>query len=113
MWKSGFGVSSACSLLLVFGFSGCANPEATRASLVAANRLRCDPDDMSAGIERSTPVVREWIVGCDFTYTRVHCTDQGCTQAPPVPPCVSEDMPCMVEDPVTLKWVMLEDLKQR
>lgn len=90
----------------------CANPEATQASLVAANRLRCEPDDMAAGIERSTPVVREWIVGCDFTYTRVHCTNQGCTQAPVVPPCVSGDVPCMVEDPVTLKWVMLEEVRR-
>lgn len=100
------------SLLSLPSLMACANPEATQASLVAANRLRCEPDDMAAGIERSTPVVREWIVGCDFTYTRVHCTNQGCTQAPVVPPCVSGDVPCMVEDPVTLKWVMLEEVRR-
>jgi hypothetical protein len=93
-------------------FVACSNPEATQANLVAANRLRCDPAVMAAGIERETPVVREWVVGCDFTYTRVHCTDAGCQQAPATPPCVGET-PCLVEDPVTLRWVMLEDLKKR
>lgn len=102
----------ASSLPLLIAILACSNPEATQASLVAADRLRCDPDAMAAGVERETSEVREWVVGCDFRYTRVHCTDEGCTQAPPVPPCVSGEVPCMVEDPVTLKWVMLEDVRR-
>jgi hypothetical protein len=90
----------------------CGSPEAQQANVVAAGSLRCDPTEMAAGLERETPKVREWIVGCDFTYTRVHCTDEGCTRAPPTPPCLG-DSPCLVEDPVTLKWVTLEDLRER
>ena len=85
--------------------SACANPEALRANMVAAERLRCDPADMAAGIERETPVVREWVVGCNFTYTRVHCTGDRCYQAPPTPPCMGQ-LACLVEDPVTLQWVL-------
>jgi hypothetical protein len=78
--------------------------EGARANLVAAQRLRCEPNEMNAELERETPVVREWITGCNFTYTRVHCTKSGCYQAPPKPPCM-DNMPCLVEDPMTLQWV--------
>lgn len=54
-------------------------------------------------LNRTTPKVREYVVGCDFMYTRVHCTEQGCHPAEVKPPCIG-DMPCFEEDPVTLEW---------
>jgi hypothetical protein len=90
----------------------CANPEAHRANMVAAERLRCDPAEMAAGVERETPVVREWVVGCNFTYTRVHCSGERCYQAPPTPPCMG-DLACFVEDPVTLQWVLRDAPAQK
>ncbi len=81
----------------------CASSEATRAKTVAQSNLMCSPAEMHAGVERQTPNVREWYVGCDFTYTRVHCSDGGCVQAEPKPPCLG-DLRCFEEDPVTLRW---------
>ncbi|HEX2732861.1 MAG TPA: hypothetical protein VHM70_14730 [Polyangiaceae bacterium] len=90
----------------------CANPEALQANQVAAERLHCDPETMAAGVERETAQVREWIVGCNFTYTRVHCRGHSCYQAPPKPPCIG-NLPCFVEDPVTLEWVLQDAPKPR
>jgi hypothetical protein len=95
--------SLGLSTLLLFATAGCANQEAARAKAVAASDRVCGEHELSAGIERETEAVREWIVGCNFTYVRVHCTDEGCMRAEPKPPCMG-DMPCLVEDPITLKW---------
>jgi hypothetical protein len=103
--------ASGCGLVagLFCLLAGCASPEAAQARTVAANRMQCPPEDLVAGIERETPEVREWVVGCNFSYTRVHCTDEGCRQAEPKPPCIG-DIPCFKEDPVSLRWVLSENV---
>lgn len=52
-------------------------------------------------------MVREYLVGCEFMYTRVHCTNAGCYPAEPEPPCMG-DLPCFKENPVTLRWELDE-----
>ena len=85
-------------------FAGCVNPEAQRARDVAAPRMQCTPDELRSHLERETEVVREYYVGCEFVYVRVHCTDERCYPARSKPPCVG-DVPCPVEDPVRLGWI--------
>lgn len=93
------GVSAACAAT---------TGEPARAKLVASHRIQCaDRDQLHAGLNRKTPLVREWIVGCDFMYIRVHCTNEGCYPAEARPPCV-EGVECLVEDPVTLEWKLAE-----
>lgn len=81
----------------------CASSEAHRAKYVAASTDMCAPSELSAELLRETSSVREWMVGCDFRYVRVHCSADGCQRAEPKPPCMG-DMPCFVEDPETLRW---------
>ena len=88
---------------LTLSFVGCASQESVQARLAVADRLKCASGDFEAGLNRETPRVREWIVGCDFVYTRVHCTSSGCRPAPVKPPCIG-DLPCFEEDPLTLEW---------
>jgi hypothetical protein len=95
-----------CLVLLstvTLSFSGCANQESVQAKAAVKDRIRCASGDIEAGVERETAQVREWYVGCDFVYTRVHCTSAGCRPAPQKPPCIGE-LPCFEEDPVTLEW---------
>jgi len=81
---------------------GCASaPDGVRA--VAARNLHCAPDEIEIALNRETGSVREYAAGCNFMYTRVHCTRDGCTPAEVVPPCIGK-MPCFEEDPETLKW---------
>jgi hypothetical protein len=56
-------------------------------------------------VNRTTAKVREWIVGCEFYYARVHCSERGCAPAPPKPPCFG-DLECFDEHPVTLEWTV-------
>ncbi len=86
---------------------GCASQESTRAEQAVADRLKCQRSEVESGLNRETPKVREWVVGCNFVYARVHCTDAECHPAPPKPPCVG-DLPCFREDPVTLQWELDE-----
>ncbi len=95
--------SSLVVLLSLSAVAACASSEAGRAKTVAEENLTCNPTEMEAAVERQTPEVREWFVACDFTYTRVHCSDAGCAQAPPKPPCIG-DLQCFVENPRTLEW---------
>jgi hypothetical protein len=88
---------------VALSFSGCANHESVQAKAAVADRLKCPSGDIEAGMNRKTARVREWYVGCDFVYTRVHCTDEGCQPAPTKPPCIGE-LPCFKEDPETLQW---------
>jgi hypothetical protein len=58
-------------------------------------------------LNRETPKVREYLVGCDFTYTKVHCSSSaGCVPAKPRPPCFGGG--CFEEDPITLEWTLEE-----
>jgi hypothetical protein len=91
--------------LLAFGLIGCASHEPLGVRNVAIQDLRCAPDDVYAVLNRTTPKVREWIVGCEFYYRRVLCSDAGCAPAGPKPPCLGE-LQCFDEDPVTLEWTM-------
>jgi hypothetical protein len=87
--------------------SGCANQESVQAKAAVADRILCASGDIEAGVHRETPQVREWYVGCDFVYARVHCGAEGCRPAPVQPPCIG-DLPCFEEDPVTLEWSLPE-----
>lgn len=96
----------ACLVLLgtvTLSFSGCANQESVQAKAAVADRMKCQSGDIEAGVFRETSQVREWYVGCDFVYTRVHCDKDGCRPAPTKPPCIGE-LPCFEEDPQTLEW---------
>jgi hypothetical protein len=69
--------------------------------------LNCPRQELEVALDRETPVVREYAVACNFMYTRVHCTKEGCRSAPLEPPCVG-NLPCFEEDPVTLEWRLPE-----
>jgi hypothetical protein len=70
---------------------------------IGSRNLKCPRSEVQTTLNRSTPVVREYLVGCDFMFTRVHCSDKGCHPAAVKPPCIG-DMPCFEEDPITLEW---------
>ncbi len=93
------------ALFLVLGAwaaGGCASaPDAVRD--IGLRKLHCSRDDVEVALNRETPKVREYAVGCNFMYTLVHCTDQGCAPAAVKPPCIG-DLPCFEEDPDTLTW---------
>ena len=105
--RLGWAPSTVGGILLI-GFSvlvtyGCANEESVRAKAVVGDSFKCPTSELEAGVSRETPQVREWIVGCNFIYARVHCRDGRCYRAPVEPPCMG-DLPCFEEDPVTLEW---------
>lgn len=89
----------------LIGGSGCAGHEPLGVRSVALRQLKCPADDVYAVVNRTTPKVREWIVGCEFYYTRVLCSDEGCAPARPKPPCFG-DLECFDEDPITLEWTI-------
>lgn len=84
---------------------GCASHEPLGVRSIAQRQLKCAPDDVYAVVNRETPQVREWIVGCEFYYTRVLCGADGCNVASPKPPCFG-DKACFEEDPITLEWTL-------
>lgn len=69
--------------------------------------LRCPRRELEVALNRETSEVREYAVACNFMYTRVHCTNEGCRPAPAEPPCVGK-LPCFEEDPMTLEWRLPE-----
>ena len=97
------GVSGAVVTILL----ACSAHETDAVRRISAPRLKCPANEIETAVNRETPAVREWIAACDFMYTRVHCTKDGCYAAEPEPPCIG-NMPCFKEDPVTLKWVLPE-----
>lgn len=97
-------LSAACFSLVLHG---CASRESVRAEQVVSERLKCPRGEIESGVHRETAKVREWYVGCNFIYARVHCTDTDCHPAPPEPPCIG-NLPCFEEDPVTLEWRLPE-----
>jgi hypothetical protein len=89
---------------------GCASSEP--GVLQAGSRnLKCQRGEVEMALNRETAKVREYLVGCEFMYTRVHCTDAGCYPAKIKPPCIG-DVPCFKEDPVTLEWIPEEPLAE-
>jgi hypothetical protein len=87
--------------------TACASAEPPGVVRVGSRNLNCPRAEIETMLNRETPKVREYLVGCNFMYTRVHCTSDGCYAAKPEPPCF-DGMPCFKEDPVTLQWVLDE-----
>ena len=96
-------LSIGSASFILSALTGCAASEPAAVVNVGSRNLRCPRSEVSTSLNRTTPVVREYLVGCDFMYTRVHCTDRGCYPAEVKPPCIG-DAPCFEEDPVTLRW---------
>src|SRR5690606_31718037 len=97
-------VKRACaSMCCALWLGACVSHEPVAVGNVALQQLRCAPEDVYTVVNRTTPKVREWVVGCDFYYARVLCSEAGCQRAKPRPACVS-DGECFVEDPVTVEW---------
>ena len=89
------------------GANGCASaPDSVRD--VASSSLHCPREELEVALNRQTHSVREYAVACNFMYTRVQCTAQGCRPAEVEPPCVG-NMPCFEEDPETLTWKLSEN----
>jgi hypothetical protein len=86
---------------------GCASSEPAAVVQAGTRSLKCPRSEVETMLNRETPKVREYLVGCDFMYTRVHCTAAGCYLAKPRPVCL-EGVPCLEEDPVTLEWRLPE-----
>jgi hypothetical protein len=82
---------------------GCSSAE-PQVIQAASRSIKCQRNEVEMALNRETPKVREYLVGCEFMYTRVHCTDAGCYPAKVKPPCIG-DVPCFKEDPLTLEWV--------
>ena len=96
-------------IVLLLGSACAASAERPAALTVAARNLRCPRTEMEWVLNRETPKVREYLVGCDFTYTRIHCSGAGCVAAKPRPPCFGGG--CFEEDPVTLEWTLDEQVR--
>ena len=69
--------------------------------------LRCPRGELDTMLNRDTGVVREYYVGCNFMFARVHCRGERCRPAPPEPPCMPK-VPCFKENPKTLEWELEE-----
>jgi hypothetical protein len=110
--KRGYAVTSVMRrcrpgavLLLAFWISAltaCAEPAPTAVVRAGLRNLKCPSGEGEMMLTRETPKVREYVVACDFRYTRVLCDAAGCRGAPPKPPCSRST--CFEEDPVTLEW---------
>jgi hypothetical protein len=71
--------------------------------------LRCSRSELDTMLNRDTGLVREYYVGCNFMYSRVHCRADRCYPAPPEPPCMP-NVPCFKENPKTLEWELEEPI---
>jgi hypothetical protein len=107
-----FGTLTFLLGFVALGPSACASSEPAAVLQVGSRNLKCPRDEVQTTLNRTTPKVREYLVGCDFMYTRVHCTDSECHPAEVKPPCIG-DMPCFEEDPVTLQWRLPADAVAR
>ena len=101
--RTGVSKLSGSLAFVAFLWPACASHEQTAVLQMGSRNLKCPRSELSSELNRVTPKVREYLVGCDFMFTRVHCTDKGCHPAEVKPPCIGE-MPCFEEDPVTLEW---------
>jgi len=95
-------VRSLILLLGICGLTACARDAPVAVVRAGMRNLKCPSGEGVMWLSRETPKVREYVVACDFRYTRVHCSDKGCHGAPPKPPCIKAG--CFEEDPVTLEW---------
>jgi hypothetical protein len=95
------------ALVIATLLPACASSEEPQVLAAADRRLKCARTEIETELHRETAVVREYLVGCEFMYTRVHCTNAGCYPAEAEPPCIGE-VPCFKENPVTLRWELDE-----
>ena len=100
---------SLAAALLLCSVAACGGAAPRDVPKVGALRLTCPQSEIDTSFVRRTPKVSEWVAHCDFMYVKVHCRDGNCQPADPEPPCLG-DTPCFEEDPVTLKWVMREEV---
>jgi hypothetical protein len=92
------------TITVLLGIQGCASGEPRAVLDTGGRNLKCARADIETKLSRETPKVKEYLVGCDFMYTRVHCDNDSCRPAPLKPPCLPNGGPCFEEDPVTLEW---------
>jgi hypothetical protein len=91
------------------GMTACGTAPPAAVLATGTRNLKCPRSDVEAMQSRETPKVREYYVGCNFMFTRVHCTDKSCYVAKLKPPCIQGKY-CFKEDPVTLDWVLEDDI---
>jgi hypothetical protein len=96
-------------LIVAAATVACASSDEPKVLAAADRRLKCERTEIETELNRETPVVREYLVGCNFMYTRVHCTKEGCYPAETEPPCIGE-LPCFKENPLTLRWELIDEL---
>jgi hypothetical protein len=92
--------------------AGCAGGAPAAAIEAGARSLHCQGQELESALNRETSQVREYVVGCNFTYTRVQCRDGRCYTAAVEPPCLGMKE-CFEEDPVTLEWKLASELAKR
>ena len=91
------------------GIPACASAPPPNVLAVGTEKLTCPRSEVETMLNRQTSKVREYYVGCNFIFTRVHCTETSCYVAKLKPPCI-QDKYCFKEDPVTLEWVLENDM---
>jgi hypothetical protein len=91
------------------GIPACASAPPPNVLAVGTQNLKCPRSEVETMLNRQTSKVREYYVGCDFMFTRVHCTMASCYVAKIQPPCIDGKY-CFKEDPVTLDWVLESDM---
>lgn len=95
------------SLVLSLIAVACASGAPETVLETGTRNLRCPRSELDTMLNRDTGLVREWYVGCNFMYSRVHCRGDRCYPAPVEPPCMP-GVPCFKEDPKTLEWKLDE-----
>jgi len=95
------------SLTVTLIAAACASGAPEGVLETGAKKLRCSRSELETTLSRDTGTVREYYVGCNFMFARVHCRGERCYPASPEPPCMPK-MPCFKEDPKTLEWTLDE-----
>ncbi|HEX6764054.1 MAG TPA: hypothetical protein VF103_01225 [Polyangiaceae bacterium] len=104
-----FVARSAIALAAAVTAIACASGVPAGVLETGTRTLRCSRSELDTTLNRDTGVVREYYVGCNFMYSRVHCRGDRCYPAPPEPPCMPK-VPCFKENPKTLEWEPEEEL---
>jgi len=112
LFGSGWKARSSLLCGLLISASACARGAPDAAVATGARNLHCARTELDSVLNRETSKVREYVVACNFMYTRVHCTDAGCHPAAVQPPCLGQK-DCFEEDPVTLEWKPPTELGHR
>jgi hypothetical protein len=112
-YRTGLGSILTLGALTLGTLAGCSwgSNEPPAVLSLGARNLRCQRSEVETALHRESSKVREYYVGCDFMYTRVLCSDEGCHPAKPQPPCYGGG--CFKEDPLTFEWELDESLAQR